>query len=339
MIRFSVKNLTLFIIFLFVFIPGIYADKPLFYKEAMLVGGYSKADGFVAETNVQRNSVGFEYFQKFSNDYGDFLTLDLQLRTSYDSGENRHYAWGVEFHNAYLEYKLGLGHNIRVGHFDPSFGIEPVVDTHGTMLQTLAMQNIGFKKDWGVGLRGIIGPFDYEITGGLGSGMGIRFVNHNYLLTARIGSPRGNTFQYGLSLLWGDVLKSKQMRTIPNAKLMSRNNVRERRIGVDAQYLWGPCLFKGEFTVGQNDSDEIMGVWAEADYTVPQIQNLELKLQGRWFSNQLNNSSASDVSLAASISYKLTSSITLRAAYFGDLHSYEKDKDHQVFLQVYYFGL
>ena len=52
-----------------------------FYKELNLIGGYSDNKGLVGkDSHMLKNSVGFEYFRKFSDQYGDHLTLDLQMR-------------------------------------------------------------------------------------------------------------------------------------------------------------------------------------------------------------------------------------------------------------------
>ena len=120
--------------------------------EVNLMGGYSDQESWIGKKGMSlKNSIGFEYFRIFSNDYGDFLTADLQVRLSYDSIESSDDAWAIEIHNAWLDYKLSLGKIFRVGHFDPAFGLEPLMDTHGTLMQSLAVKNIGFKKDWGVG--------------------------------------------------------------------------------------------------------------------------------------------------------------------------------------------
>ena len=58
------------------------------YKELNIIGGYSDVNKWTGKSNTLKNSLGFEYFNKFSNDYGDFLTADLQVRFAYDSLES-----------------------------------------------------------------------------------------------------------------------------------------------------------------------------------------------------------------------------------------------------------
>jgi hypothetical protein len=137
------------------------ASEGILYREANLIGGYSDRDGWVGKREgALKNSLGFEYYKKFANDYGDFLTADLQMRLTYDSILDGEEAWGIDIHNAWLEYQLGLGKKLVLGHFDIPFGLEPLLDTHGTLFQTLAMKNLGAKNDWGLGYKGILGAFD-----------------------------------------------------------------------------------------------------------------------------------------------------------------------------------
>ncbi|MFC1808967.1 hypothetical protein ACFL3D_02440 [Candidatus Omnitrophota bacterium] len=321
----------------FITMPLAYGGD--FYKEVNMLGGYSDRDEWIGEKGMSlKNSVGFEYFDKFSNDYGDFLTLDIQMRFSYDSQESSDDAWGVEFHNAWLDYKPGLGHTIRVGHFDPAFGLEPVLDTHGTLLQTLAPQNIGFKKDWGIGYRSYLGEFDYQVAAQLGSGMGIRHEDDSFLLTGRVSSVMENGLEYGVSVLWGQTLKARQARTIPVADLVSRDATRKERLGLDAQYEYGPFSFKGEIAGGREDSQPAGGGLFEIQYTVPQLQELQFKVQQSLWSYDLEDSDQKDITLSQVISYNVNSFLTVRVGYFHDVYKANGREDDQVFLQFYFFG-
>ncbi|MBN1869832.1 MAG: hypothetical protein JW847_04570, partial [Candidatus Omnitrophica bacterium] len=254
-----------------------FAQTQAFYKEVNLIGGYSDRQKWIGKKDEEfKSSLGFEYFRKFANDYGDFLTADLQARASYDSIESPEDAWALAIHNAWLQYNAGLGRKVILGHFDPSFGLEPVLDTHGTLFKTLAHKNIGFDKDWGVGLRGILGDYDYEISAQIGSGMAIRSRDGSHLLSARIGTPQTQEFRYGLSVAYGRVLESMQAQTYPLPELMSDEAMAKRRVGLDAQYLLGSFELKGEAAYGQNNDEPVFGFLPQIDYVIPVHQNVKL---------------------------------------------------------------
>jgi len=314
------------------------ANDSLFYKEVNLVGGYSDRDHWVGKSSELVNSIGFEDYRKFSNDYGDYLTTDLQMRFGYDSMKNSEDAWGVEIHNAWLLYKIDYDKKLRLGHFDPAFGLEPQLDTHGTLLQTLAMRDIGFKKDWGVGLEGSLSRFDYKTALQLGSGMSIYRKDESFLLTSRIGSPQTENFQYGLSFLYGNVLNPAGMRTWPRDGLKSNKAVLKKRVGLDSQYLFGPYLFKGEIAYGADDHDDVLGYLGEIDYTLPKYQNLELELQFQSWINDIGNSSSDDSTLTLGVSYKLSQNTNLRAAFSHDFNMATQKEDDMIVIQYYFFG-
>lgn len=323
----------------FIMAKGLLAEQSLFYKELNLISGYSDIEGWIGGSQSLNNSVGFEYYRKFSGEYGDYLTCDLQMRLAYDSLENFDDAWSVEVHNAWGEYKLGYGYNLRFGHFSPAFGLEPIVDTHGTLLQTMAMKNIGFKKDWGVSLRGSMPKFDYEMASQLGSGMSIYNEEESFLLSSRIGIPTSESFQYGISLLYGEVLKTDGMSAFPRNELMSNNAVSKKRIGLDGQYLFGPHLFKGEVAYGKDDEEEVLGYLFEMDYTLPNYQNWQLEAQFSSWINDLDKSSSDDSTLTLGVSCKVSTNITLRANYIHDLNLASGREDDKLLVQFYYFGL
>lgn len=304
-----------------------------------MIGGYSSIDKWVGRQDELKNSLGCEYFRKFSNEYGDYMTADLQVRLTYDSLDNSREAWALEIHNAWLEYILGLGSKLRVGHFDPEFGLEPVLDTHATLFQTLAMQDIGFKKDWGLEYKGLLGDFDYAVAAQLGSGMSIRSRDNSHLITARLGSSNNPEFKYGFSLLYGRTLMSEDDRTIPLPDLMSDETILKKRLGLDAQYLTGPYTFKSEVAYGEDDDKEVAGLLLETDYVVPSMQNLQFELQGKSWSGDIHDDKALDFTLGCGLTYKFNPSFTTRLGYFHDVYSAESEKDRRVVLQFYFYWL
>jgi hypothetical protein len=318
--------------------PKGWAGSSILYGEANLIVGYSELDHWVGEKHgAQKNSVGFEYFRKVSNDFGDYLTCDLQTRLSYHPALPSDQAWALEIHNAWVEYKLGLARNIRIGHFAPAFGLEGGVDTHGTLFQTMAGEDIGFKKDWGIEYRGALGFLDYAIAAQIGSGMAVERKDGSYLASGRIGAPRGRNLEWGLSILQGETLQSIEMRTVPKPHIADQA-ISKHRAGADAQYLRGPFLFKGEASVGRNENDDVVGVLFETDYTVPSLQSFTVKAQGRFWTDDPSESASTVATVALGASYDLTASWALRAGVFHDLEKPGTSEGTAMFLQAYYLG-
>lgn len=315
------------------------AEQSLFYKEANLIAGYSDVEKWIGKSSSLKNSLGFEYYKKFSDEYGDYLTCDLQIRLAYDSLENSDNAWSGEIHNAWAEYKLGYGYNLRLGHFDPAFGLEPVLDTHGTLLQTQASKNIGFKKDWGLSLRGSMPKFDYEFAAQLGSGMSIYRKDGNFLLTSRVSPANDGNFQYGVSLLYGELLQTEGMETFPKNELVSDNAILKKRIGLDGQYLLGSYSLKGELAYGQDDDEEVLGCLLEADYVLPEHHDWQLEAQFTTWINELDRSNSDDSTLTLGLSYRASNDITLRANYIHDFNLASGGEDDKFLVQFYYYGL
>lgn len=314
------------------------ADETIFSHELNLIGGYSDQEDWVSEKGKGlKNAVGFEYFRKFVGEQGDFMTADLQVRVSYDSQEDANDAWGIELHNAWLEYKLSLGKNLRAGHFDPAFGLEPLLDTHGTLFQTLAPVDIGFKKDWGVGYRGALGAFDVEAAVQAGSGMGLAHKDGSFLVSARVGTPPGDDLQWGLSALHGEVLTTAQTHTIPTPNYADEAT-EKTRVGADIQYTLRSYALKGEVLAGRNEANDVMGAMVQVDYTVPRLQEVVATLQGQIWTDDPGVSAQTTATVGAGLSYEATRSLTLRVGVFHDLEHAMGLEETSVYFQVYYFG-
>jgi hypothetical protein len=316
----------------------------VFYRELNLLAGYSDENQWIGEgPGGIKNSIGFEYFAKVSNDYGDYLTWNLQARLGYHTRLPSGDRWGLEIHSAWVEYKLGLGSNVRAGHFAPAFGLEPNVDTHATLFQTLAIQDIGFKKDWGLEYRGGLSVFDYSVALQLGSGMTIDRKDGSYLATGRIGTPPGRDLEWGLSLLVGDVLRSVPMRTIPRPEV-SDEAVTRRRAGADARYRRGSFLLMAEATAGWNqaagdgEKRDVAGILFQTDYTVPSLHALTAQFQGRFWTEKAGDADRTTATLSLGGSYDIRSSWALRAVVFHDLEMPDSREDTRIYIQLYYFG-
>lgn len=338
------KNKILFIVTMlcFALCGAASASDFLFYKEVNLIGGYSNKEKWIGKSDTLSNSVGFEHYAKFSSDYGDYLTTDIQVRGAYDSSEPFDQAVSCEIHNAWAEYRADNMLKLKAGHFAPAFGLEPVIDFHSTILHSLIERDIGFEKDWGVELRGTFPAFDYQAALQMGSGMSIRREDASFLFTGRVGTSPVRDFQYGISAMVGNVLKTMGMSTFPHNHLLSKEGVFKQRIGFDCQYDWNSFLFKGETAFGTDDTKNVMGYMTEVDYIVPKNQNWSVETQFQSWFNDMKRPQQDDTTFSLCLSYKLSQTITLRAAFIHDLNlsgeMFPEGRDTKVLLQFYYYG-
>ncbi len=304
--------------------------------ELSLVAGYSDHDEWVLGLpGSQKTAVGFEYFARLSGERGDFATTDVQLRLSCDSRLDGAEAFTFEVHNAWLEYRLGLGRKLRFGHFAQAHGLEPVRDTHGTLVQTLAPLDIGFKKDWGVGYSGIVGPLDLDVALQTGTGMAPAPGDGSYLLSAQTWSPTGRETRYAFSVLHGEIRTGGQMRTLPLPDYTDGTTTRTR-VGAALERLAGSFVLLAEGSVGSDDSAPVGGLLVELDYTPPSMQQLTMELQVRGWDRDLDSSHGAVTTFHAGASYLLTDELTLR----GAITAVARDDldDTQTTIQLYYYG-
>lgn len=305
--------------------------------ELSLLAGYSDDVGRVHELRgAQRSAVGFEQFARFSSDRGDFLTTDLQVRLSYDSHAPDEDAWALELHNAWLEYKLGLGRKLRLGHFAPAHGLEPIRDTHGTLVQTLAMMDLGFKKDWGLGYSGIAGPVDLDVALQLGSGMAPAPGDDSYLASAQVWTPPGTGTRFGFSLVQGSVRAGGQPRTFPFPDY-SENVVKVSRAGASMEHSSGAFLLLAELSAGRDDSSPVGGAMVEIDFSPASNQRLTFECQVRLWDDDLSGGDAGTAMGLAGVSYVLTESVALRGAITAGGRGGKIDET-RVVAQLYYYG-
>lgn len=318
------------------------ASDFLFYKELNIIGGYSNKKGWVGKSDTLSNSIGFEHYGKFSSDYGDYLTTDLQVRGAYDSSEPFNKSVSCEIHNAWAEYRANNAIKIKGGHFAPAFGLEPIVDYHSTILHSLIERDIGFEKDWGVELRGSLPSFDYQAAFQIGSGMSIRREDSSFLVTGRVGTSPIQNFQYGISAMVGNVLESMGMSTFPHNHLLSKEGIFKERIGFDCQYDWNSFLLKAETAYGTNETKNVLGYMTEVDYTAPKNQSWGVETQFQSWFNDMKRPQTDDTTFGICLSYKLSQSITLRTAFIHDLNMsgdmFKDGRDTRVLVQFYYYG-
>ena len=332
------------------------------YKEFVFAPEYLFEEGnWKFRERDSATSLGFEYFRIFSGEQGDWVTTDLQirfpmgnkktpLRNAYASS-NLNFDFSrkklesiltgewrptYQFHNVYANFKLNAGRsNIKIGHFDVPFGLEPLLDTHPTLLQTQATKNVGFKKDWGLSVNGALPAFDYEVSTTLGCGGSKKIwrKDGSYLLSGRMGTPTSEDFQYGLSLLYGRVLPAVY------DDYLFDTAISRKRMGVDSQYFYRSYVFKGEIAYGKDEDHDVLSTFFEVDYTLPKYQKWQLEAQLKLFVNDLDKSGTDDTTMTLGTSYKLSNTVTLRANYIHDFNLMYGAEEDIIGFQIYYYGL
>jgi len=308
--------------------------------EINVVGSYSRHDEWGGAVGMlPRNAVGFESFTTFANPRGDFLVADVQARFVYDERDVTDASWALEVHNAWLRWKLGLGRYLRAGHFAPAYGVEPVTDTHGALVQTLAMEDIGFKHDWGVGYEGFIGPLDYRVAAQLGAGMGLDHDHDSYLLSARAGTPEAEPLRWGVSVLQGQTLVSDDRRFLPESRY-AEDSVRKQRIGVDLRAPLGPLLSAVEVSWGEDNSDEVLGATASLELESVLGTRMGLIGQGRYWSDDPGHGDHTRAQVVLGLEVPVRAGSVVRLGYFEDLSAMKGEpRDRVVAVQFYHLGL
>jgi len=235
-------------------------DSYILYKELYLSGRYS----FNLGKTEGRNSAGFILFGTFSGPEGQIGDMNVQFRTTY---YNDQFAYGkkmsreytdksddfkVELHNAYLRLRaLPPMLNVRFGHFYVPYGIQPWIDTHGTLLQSPAMEFVGMDRDWGVAVEGQNDKLEYQLCLTRGSGMDYFQRNGNFVVAGKLSTPRiGEHLNdwLGISFLVGKIYDPMGVERLRSwdmdekAENFKGNIIKRWRTGIDGQKIIGPGI-------------------------------------------------------------------------------------------------
>lgn len=336
----------------------------LLFKKEVIIGG-SRSDERSEITG--RNSIGFDLLKKFSNKKGDWGCMLLQMRlVRYDhqyvfmnnnkvllDHVDEMHDWELEFHDAYFRYsgRFKGKLNFRIGHFDVPYGLEQNVDTHSTLIQLITVRNIGFKKDWGLSIGGLLPNIDYELAFTRGSGHEYLDRGENYLLSGRIGTPADENFCIGFSGLYGEpidamgIMRGKKIGVTdkPNtwfgsATIPEDDIIRRWRVGLDSICLYGPFTFKGELSYGEDENQEALNAVLEIDHLFPGMdERLEEVVQIQSAYQDINTSGGNnDTLLKLGLNYKISNEVTLQFTYRHDFQRLKNTKDEDLIaIQLY----
>jgi hypothetical protein len=303
------------------------AQSTLFYLEAQGVGGYSSAAGkFVYYSQeqmeaMQKPGLGFDFVQRFSGASGDFAVLAVQARLAWNGDGDK--ALEPQIFNAYLKFKL-KPFDLWIGHERPSFGLSAVLDSHGLLLQPLAMRGYGFDRDWGIGLSRQTETGDLGLSLTTGSGMDLRF-RGNYFLAGRIG--RGilatDNLTAGLSFGYGELLD------VIGVNFQSSKLTRTYMAALDL--TWARDNIEHRFEMGGGDRGGFGSFAALYRFGLGLLEENRLKLEVQ--PSAVLDSGQARYELALGATYLLHADWTLRtmAAYDSFL------KDFRVVFQIYFY--
>lgn len=291
------------------------------YKELYLSGRYSCDLGRMEG----RNSLGFLLFGSFPGAEGQLGDLNVQGRATYYNNQFNHgelmpreytkrlNMLKLELHNAYLRARAYPPLcNVRFGHFYVPFGLQPWIDTHGTLLQGPAMEFIGMERDWGVAADGQGEWFEYQAGLTRGSGMEYFHRRNNYALagklsTARVGEHVNDWI--AVSYLIGRIFDPMAgERLFP---FHVRENIIQRwRCGIDGQKVFGPARARFEVSGGKDARKaHVLGEFLELQYALGQT--------GKWdgyfqFENLTQCGSGSDTTFRLGLTYMFSANYNLQ---------------------------
>lgn len=263
---------------------------------------------FNAATNetATENFIGFDIHKVLSNASGDWGTLVLQgyltridnqpMRAGFfEDDDDWEFVYRI-FNFNYTGLSRGL-FNIRVGHFEVPFGLEQTINTNGTLRQFSSPENLGIVADWGVSINGNVKATEYEVS--LTRGTGNEWTNRGepFIVAGRVGTKLDHDLAAGVSGFYGDV----------STPALPADTVRRLRVGADAIYDLGPFTLLGEFSVGQDDGDDVVNALVELDWRNPD-ESVLLYVQCRSLNREVNGS------------FDHANSVTLGCRYTPDNH-------------------
>lgn len=180
--------------------------------------------------------------------------------------------------------------NIRVGHFDLPFGLEPTIDEQGSLRQFLHESNFGFREDWGITVNGGDGELSYEAGWTRGTGNDFRTTGDPGLVSGRVGAKPARNVQAGVSFLEGRTMN--YVGPDRTTEIVDR-----QRVGVDFQIHHRGFALLTEASMGSDENENVHHRLVELNWS-PAYDETLTWLQ---FRNQARQTTGWDDFLAASL--------------------------------------
>jgi len=331
------------------------AKNYILYKEAYLSSRYS----FELEKAEGRNSAGFILFGTFSGPDGQIGDMNMQFRTTYYNDQfaygkkmNREYTdksddFEVELHNAYLRLRaLPPMLNVRIGHFYVPYGIQPWIDTHGTLLQSPAMEFSGLDRDWGVAIEGQNDKLEYQLGLTRGSGMEYFERDNNFALAGKLSTPRiGQHLDdwLGISFLVGRIFDPMAVERLrgwdmdEKADKFNGDIVKRWRTGIDGQKIVGPTRLRFEISTGKDAGKEnVLGEFFEVKYALGKSNRWSTYFQAENFTQDINRGRRdSNTTLRGGLTYGFSANYNLQFVVSQDIDTIFGEEDTWVGILFY----
>ena len=210
--------------------------------------------------------LGLDLHKVLSGERGDWATLLLQPYLIRINNLDMHPPFFDDDYDTAIEWRItnvnfnvldGGRLNLKVGHFEIPFGLEQVINTNGTLRDYIHGPNFGLKADWGLTLNGELPAFEYEVALSRGSGNNWRSSGDPLIVSGRVGTPRDRDWWLGLSGFSGDVYDPSQ----PDG------TVERSRVGLDGALNWRQFGLLGEFSIGADESRDVVNGLLELDWS------------------------------------------------------------------------
>lgn len=260
------------------------------------------------------------------------------------------------FHDFWFRFKpRGLKRTtFRIGHFDIPYGVNPVIAPRGgQFVMPPEIMDVGLKKDWGIGWKGPIGEYDYELAVTSGMGLGI----HNprwfwgdlpasYLFSARVGAPTYWKFNYGLSGLYG------RISTLMGDHQLEDYALKRWRFNLDAFWRYRiHTVLMVQAGAGQTERHPEVVVRRDKDWNTnfaghividhipPWFQNLNFKLQLKSILFEIGDKQSDYITALFEIGYSISNALTARLDYTHDFRVPRMvgPEDDRVYLSLNYY--
>ena len=297
------------------------------------------------------SALGLDLHKVFRDDEGDWATLVLQPYLTRIDNLPMHPPffeddddWELVWRIANLNFtRLSHGQfNLRVGHFEIPYGLEHVINTNGTLRDFTHGRNLGVKADWGAGINGDLGRWEYEATLSRGTGNEYSSRGRPYAVAARVGTDRDQAVALGVSFFHGRVANPGAAglwrggfdlpAAIPDVGAI----VRRTRTGVDLQARRGPFDFLVEGSFGRDYHQAVGNAFAEVDWNSPG-QRVQIYTQVRAFFQEYDKGWVDDVSVAAGTRFTPNTALALSAQLVQGFSNFRDTRnDTLVFFQARY---